>query len=322
MPTKSKKSTSKLDCCDNFRIIVSDDIMLAKSIVSSKYENDYGKAILLDDALANRQLFIGKSFLDKSKKCYICKNIDNLAKSDNLWDDILSGKYLNGNVLVYICDKLDSRTKFAKKFKSNIFTVKPESVDISEIYPDCKCVSKDNRDELFKRCNYSVTKFLLEFHKLLNYKDYFDSITPCSEHDFYDINDIFDLLMSNNCFVNMVNDDMFKLSEYIMTQQIDKVYKFIEDANKTDFDFGLLSVLYNNFRNLYIYGCASKTGRLDTTSLSSFIQKNMSRYLQYYNSQRILKILSFLQNLDYKIKSGNIDSDYALNYMLCGVLSK
>ncbi len=317
----TKKSNSASDICENFRIIVTDDIMLAKIIISSKFEQTHGVINLIDDATVNRQLFIGKSFLTGNvKKCYVCKNIEPLIKNDSIWDDLVSGKYLNGHALIYICDKLDSRTKFAKKFKSAIFTVKSDSLDIVSVFPECSELSKDRRDLLFKRCNNNVTKFMSEFQKLMLYHQYC-LLYNTDNTDFSTLDDDFDYMMNDNAFINLVNEDMFKLSEYIMTQQNDKVYKYIADLSKTEFDFGLLSVLYNNFRNLYIYGCANKLGYLSTTNLTPFVQNNMKRYLPYYSSKRILEILSFLQKIDYGIKSGTIDSDYAFEYMLSGVLS-
>lgn len=318
--TTAKKSAPS-EICENFRIIVTDDIMLAKSIINGKFEQTHGDINLIEDATASRQIFIGKSFLTGSaKKCYVCKNIEPLIKSENIWDDLASGKYLNGHALVYICDKLDSRTKFAKRFKSAIFTVKSDSLDIASVFPDCDKLSKDRRDLLFKRCNNNVTKFMSEFQKLMIYHQY-ELLDNFDKMDNPTLDDHFDEMMQSNAFVNLVNEDMFKLSEYIMTQQHDKVYKYINDLSKTDFDFGLLSVLYNNFRNLYIYGCANKLGYLGTTNLTPFVQNNMKRYLPYYNSKRILEILSFLQKIDYGVKSGNIDSEYAFDYMLSGVLS-
>lgn len=318
--TTAKKSASS-EICENFRIIVTDDIMLAKTIIAGKFEQTHGSINLIEDAIASRQIFIGKSFLTgNAKKCYVCKNIESLIKAETIWDDLASGKYLNGHSLVYICDKLDSRTKFAKRFKSAIFAVKSDSLDIASVFSDSNNLSKDRRDLLFKRCDNSVTKFMSEFQKLAIYHQtkLLDTNDKTVE---LTLDNSFDEMLEANAFVNMVNEDMFKLSEYIMTQQHDKVYKYINDLSKTDFDFGLLSVLYNNFRNLYIYGCANKLGYLGTTNLTPFVQNNMKRYLPYYNSKRILEILSFLQKIDYGIKSGGIDSEYAFDYMLSGVLS-
>lgn len=311
------KSSSKINkpkgCCDNFRILVLNDITLAHNIIESKYSNSFNRITYINNPFDNQHLFTAKSFLNKSnvKNCYVCKNIDSLIKNEDYWDSILSGSFLNGNALVYICDKLDLRTKFAKKFKPAIFSIKPENINIVEIFSDSQVLSEDNRNKLFYLCNNNVTKFISEFNKL-------DCYCKSIKSDDYDGN--FEIMLSNNLFSSSVADNTFVLSEYIMTQQHDKIYKFINDCAKTDFDFGLLTILYNNFRNLYIYGCANKINKLNTTGLSPFIQSNMKRYLPYYNSKQILYILNFLQNLDYSIKSGSIISDLPIDYMLSGVL--
>lgn len=308
----SSKSNSSCSC-DNFRIIVVDDIELAKSIINSKYYEDFGSIRYINDPISNRILFNGKSFLtkDKSKFCYVCKNIDPLIKNEDVWDDMLSGRFLNGHALVYICNKLDLRTKFAKKFKPVIFSVNPENIDISTIVEESNKLSKARRDMLFYKCNRNVTKFISEFDKLLQY---------CSSIETDDYNSVFDSLDGCGLFSSSVEDNTFTLCEYIMTQQADKVYEFISNTGKKDFDFGLLTILYNNFRNLYIYGCANKVGRIDKTGLNSFIQSNMRRYLPKYNAREILRILRFLRTLDYSIKSGSVVSDLSIEYMLCGVL--
>ena len=310
---KVKKSKKVDSCCSNFRILVIDDIEFAKSIISSKYLNDFGGIKYINDPFTNRLLFNGKSFLvsDKTKHCYVCKNIDSLIKNEDSWSDFLSGKFLNGHALIYICNKLDLRTKFAKTFKSAIFSIKPENVDISTIIEDSNKLSKDRRDLLFYKCNHNVTKFMSEFDKVVQY---------AGALNIDDYNSIFDKLNDLNLFSTSVEDNAFTLSEYIMTQQSDKVYELILNSGKKDFDFGLLAILYNNFRNLYIYGCATKVNKLESTGMSAFIQSSMRRYLPHYNSKQILRILKFLQRLDYSIKSGSIISELPIDYMLSGVL--
>ena len=308
--SKSKTNVLKVD---NFRIIVTDDIALAKSIIESKYSKNYGQIKYLDNPFESRHLFTSKSFLcsGNNKYCYVCKNIDSLIKNENDWDAVLSGKFLNGNVLVYICNKLDLRTKFAKKFKPVIFSINSDSINISDVFDKSLKLSKTNRDTLFKMCNNSVTKFISEFDKLDCYCD-FEKI------DDYD--DAFNKLLSDGLFANHINYDTFILVNYIMTRQIDKVYKFISNSGKLDFDFGLLTILYTNFRNLYIFGCAAKLNKLSSTTLTPFMQSNMRKYISYYTAKDILNIMKFLRDLDYSIKKGSVISEFALDYMLCGVL--
>lgn len=309
-----KKNDTAIEPVGNFRIITTDDIALAKSIILNKFENTHGKIRFISDLESSHHLFTSNSFLDKTKKCFVCKNIESLIKSEDLWDSIISGKFLNGHALVFICDKLDSRTKFAKKFKPFIFTVNTESLDVSTIVGGSVVnLSRDNRDKLFKQCLYNVTKFESEFNKIEILYDAYEGQ--------YSFDDIYEMIDSSGGFVNMVSDDMFKLSSYIMKQQIDKTYAYLDAIGDYSFNFGLLTVLYNNFRNLYIYGCAKATGRLESTGMNSFQQKSCENYLQFYTSKRLINILAFLQKLDFNIKSGKIDSNYALEYMLCGVFS-
>lgn len=315
--SKSNKNNKSMTSHDNFRIIVTDDLALAKYIISSKYSKIYGDIKIIDDPFNSRYLFTSKSFLldktkNQNKHCFVCKCIDSLIKNEEYWESILSGSFLNGHVLVYICEKLDMRSKLAKKFKQYIFSIKSNSVDISSISDEFLKLSKDRRDLLFYLCNKNVTKFISEFNKLVAYSN------SIKRQD--DLDAVFDEMRLTNLFANLIQDDMFELSEYIMTQQKSKVYKYLFNLQKTEFDFGLLSILYNNFRNLYIYGCANKLNVLQSINMSSFIQNNMKRYISYYNSKQILGILSFLQDLDYKIKSGKVSSEYALDYLLCGVL--
>ena len=99
------------------------------------------------------------------------------------------------------------------------------------------------------------------------------------------------------------------------------VYKKLYLLNKTEFDFGLLVNLYNTFRMLYIYEECTANNALANSGLTAFNIKTVSKFHNRYTKQQLLGILRFLQKVDIGIKQGLLSADYALDYMIVGVLS-
>lgn len=297
-----------------FKIICCDDPVLLEFYIHSEFP-DYTKISYIDDPFASRQLFIGKSFLtisnDSSLVCYICKNQDVFLSAEKYWDSLLNDTFSKKHLLLLVVDKIDSRTKFSKKFKSDTITLDASKFNICAVLPAAKALKKEQLTDMFNNCGQSFTKLKSEFDKVIKFADY----------SHLSVQNAYDELIQNNALTSSVDDNVFNLVEDIINKDIKSVSKKLYILDKTEFDFSLLVNLYNTLRNLYMYEECIARGTLNTSGLSTFTIKNVAKFHNKYTKTQLIGILRFLQKIDTGIKSGTLSSDYALDYMIVGVLS-
>lgn len=297
----------------SFKIICSDDLILLEYLVHLEFPNCEGP-IPIDDPFQNRQKFIGQSFLTTAgskRKCYLCKNPEVFISAEQYWNNLLSGKFCKTNDLVLAVDKLDSRTKFAKTFKSSVITPDITKIKITSVLPEVKVLTKDQYTQLFSNCGQSFTKLYNEFNKIKCY----------AEAREISVSEAYNELNLVGFLPQSVDDNVFSLVEDIVSKNAKNILTKLSVLDKTEFDFSLLVNLYNTFRMLYIYEECVARNTLANSGLTPFNIKVVSKFHGKYSRAQLLGIMRFLQKLDTEIKQGVISSDYALDYMIVGVLS-
>ena len=298
----------------SFKIICSTDLVLLEYLVHKEFPDCAGP-IPIDNPFEDRQKFIGQSFLDTAlnnkRKCYLCKNLEIFISAEKYWDSLLSGKFCKTNNLILAVDKLDSRTKFTKLFKN--VTINPDlsKIKITSVLPELRALNSSQCLELFENCGKSFTRLYNEFTKIDLY---------ASARDL-DISEAYTELCNASLLPQKADDNVFNLVEDIVNKNVKSILNKLYVLDKTDFDFGLLVNLYNTFRMLYIYEECVARNTLANSGLTPFNIKTVSKFHGRYSRAQLLGILRFLQKLDIEIKQGLISSEYALDYMIVGVLS-
>ena len=113
----------------------------------------------------------------------------------------------------------------------------------------------------------------------------------------------------------------FNLIEAIMKRQSQKALKIFQELkDKGINDMGLLTLLYNNVRNV-IKIQLSPNPTPENTGLKSnqfwAIKKNT---VGYYSKDDLLYIFGLLTDMDRKIKTGEIPTDKSFEYILSKIL--
>lgn len=134
-------------------------------------------------------------------------------------------------------------------------------------------------------------------------------------------NSVFEKFVSDNVFGDLENYNSFNLIEAIMKRQSQKALKIFQELkDKGVNDMGLLTLLYNNVRNV-IKIQLSPNPTPENTGLNSnqfwAIKKNT---VGYYSKDDLLYIFGLLTDMDRKIKTGEIPTDKSFEYILSKIL--
>ena len=250
------------------------------------------------------------------KKLVIVYNIESLIKKDDKNNDIYVSeliKYLNNqsdNILIISGKSLPNRKKLITSFDSFSTKIEANSFDINsyikELLDDYK-VSNNDIELLKTYCSNDLLRIKNEIEKLKIYKLEEKQITR---------NDIESLVKKD---LDKTIFDLINSVEKGTKNRSFDIYKELKEQNEEDMK--ILSMLANNYRLIYqIKNLAyTKTDNEIKEILGISNPKRISvlRSKGYnYTNKELEGILSYLADLDYKIKNGLMDKETAVYLFL------
>ena len=250
------------------------------------------------------------------KKLVIVYNIESLIKKDDKNNDIYVSeliKYLDNqsdNILIISGKSLPNRKKLITSFDSFSTKIEANSFDINsyikELLDDYK-MSNNDMELLKTYCSNDLLRIKNEIEKLKIYKLEEKQITR---------NDIESLVLKD---LDKTIFDLINSVEKGTKNRSFDIYKQLKEQNEEDMK--ILSMLANNYRLIYqIKNLAyTKTDNEMKEILGISNPKRISvlRSKGYnYTNKELEGILSYLADLDYKIKNGLMDKETAVYLFL------
>lgn len=263
--------------------------------------NETKMSVIIDDAY-NMPLF-------SENKLIIVDNInsfDGTGKKDELLENYLSNSNKN-TIIIFIdhTDKLDERKKIVKsitKCECNNININDFAKKLFLEYE----ISTSTLNILIDRVGTNLYNLEQEINKLKIYKINDKKITD---------QDI--LFASKN-----IEDDIFSFVDYIVKKNTEKVLEIYNDLlKKNNEPIALIVMISNQFRLLYQVKELYLKGNNEST-IASILEVHPYRVklalekCHNYTSKILLSYLEKLADLDYDIKSGNIEADSGLELFL------
>jgi hypothetical protein len=215
--------------------------------------------------------------------------------------------FRESNVII-IANKISPE---AKTFYKNILIEIPKIVDWQlkdMVYSYCKGVNTKYLDWLIKECNEDVNRLYNECLKLSIFRE-------------EDRPTLFDSMDADGAFDDLTSNTIFNLSNAIVKKDVNLVKSMYNDIRNIGVsDFGLLTVLYNNFMNVV----AIQMG-INPTAEKLGMKPNQFNAVRYncgkYSNSQLVSIVRFLSELDFKIKSGELPTNILIDYMITSIMS-
>lgn len=230
--------------------------------------------------------------------------------------DLLT-KYLNSNnsntilIFVVLKDKIDTRKKITTLFKNvgKIEEYNPTN-DISKIVINLfkpYQINNKNVNLLINRVGNNLSLLSSEIEKIKIYKENDLNIEE---------NDIINLTHKN------IDMDIFKLIDNILLSNKKQALECLEEMIKYGEEpIAIIIMLANQIRIMYQSKLLIKKGYSeheisDILEIHEFRVKKALEKSRNYTDKKILSKLEELADLDYNIKSGNIDKDIGLELFI------
>ena len=220
-------------------------------------------------------------------------------------DEILFNK---DNVIV-IAKKID---KASKKFYGDLVIEVPKLVDwqIKDmVYSFGTGIDKKYLDWLIQHCSGDVNRLYQEMTKLTIFSD------SEKKHLFED-------MIDDGAFDDLSSNTIFNFTNAILKKDYNSLKLIYEEIDNIDVnDFGLLTILYNNFLNVvHIQLGVNPTASSLNMSQGQF--NAIKHSCGYYSGNQLIDIVKMLSDMDRRIKSGEFPTNIMRDYMVLSILSQ
>ena len=261
----------------------------------------------------------GKKSLNKSIKVYVVTEDTAFLTKDESWENVRKSMHKNYVILRY--HALDKRSAFVKKNQQNIVEFSHLSDEVLQqyIYRDLPDLSYENASKLISYCNNDYGRILMEVDKIWQAQ----SSRLSNFNINLDSNDCFEELDKQGLFHKEIGDITFELTDAVLGGYPEKAIQKLDEAKrKGEPAMMIASILYNGFRNLLAYqGLGSnKQGAVERTGLSKGDIWRCSKNVGGYNIEEVKRNMLICQNIESWIKTGTVDEDIALEYLVLSCL--
>ncbi len=216
-------------------------------------------------------------------------------------------------ILSVVSDKLDERKKIVKLLRQNAKVIYKEMIDekdlprfvINEFKNDGYEIDYSTARYFVNYVGQNVDIILSEIEKMVIYKDDDNKIT---------MNDI------NNISCKGLNDNVFDLTDGIMKKDFKKVYECYKDLMfLKEEPIKIIALLANQFLLTYQAKLLSLSGK-NSGEIASLLKVHPYRIKLAletdYSVDDLKDVLKKLHELDFNIKTGNLDKTFGLDSFL------
>lgn len=296
---------------NNFYIMSGEEIAVQdiyiKKIAECKQLN-----ILRADTIAEITVKLNNKAFISSSYCYIVHNDNDFLKAENSWDKVISS--IDNNILILIYDNIDKRSKFYKRFINDIAVFEHLGEDILIKYIQKQIdLSVNNCKMLIDICEYDYSRILLEIDKIQQYK--YDVPINMS----YD--EVFRQLVNDGTIYKPPKDAIFDLVDSVCRGQIDKSYLLYEDCKAINENpLAIISVLYNNMKQILQVQSCNNSDIAKSTGLTNWQIMQAKDKIGAYSIRELVNALKVIQKTEQAIKTGEIEQDIAIDYIMLNIL--
>ena len=302
----------------HFLILYGEEQKIIDIYIQNILNSVEGKRVVLDN-VSQAIKDNGKKSLDKSVKVYVATEDTAFLTKDESWENVRKSMHKNYLILRY--HALDKRSAFVKKNQQNIVEFSHLSDEVLQqyIYRDLPDLSDENASKLISYCNNDYGRILLEIDKIWQAQ----SSRLSNFNINLDSNDCFEELDKQGLFHKEIGDITFELTDAVLGGYPELAIKKLDEAKrKGEPAMMIASILYNGFRNLLAYqGLGSnKKGVMERTGLTKGEIYGCSKHIGGYSLSEVKRNMLFCQSVESGIKTGKIDSEIALEYLVLSCL--
>lgn len=313
MTVQELQERIKKKTLDNLYIFTGEETAVLRLYLDKAVQSTGCTSIIRADAVQDITSKLSQKSFIATSSVYIIYNDYDFYKTVGGVDKLQ--RLIENNCVFLIYSTISKSDRFYKDNKDAIIIFERLGNDVLMKHISKQInLSGDRCEMLIKYCDSNYDRILSEIEKLKCYAGTADA----------DWNSLFDEFINNGVIYRDEHFDIFEFCNLISGGYIREVFEKCRGKElllQNDL-LGIISVLYNNIKNMLVVQSYRGDSRYisDITGLSMWQINKIREVMGAYTINELLYIMKFLHKLEQRIKVGEIDMDYALDYMLVGVL--
>lgn len=290
-------------------IFTGDELALQDIYIDKICEISGLEKVVVDNLKSVYSKLSARTLVKVPPKIYCIRNDEHYVKDDKVWDKVMQGKNQGNNIIVFRYTGLDKRGKFCKAHESILteFAFVGESLLVNRL----KAITKwpiQYCEDLVRICGCNYGRIQNELYKL----------QTLAKVNNYSLGNAYIEAKKHNLIHKEIGDIIFDFTNAVVERNIVKAYELYEQLKKTDEGpVKLISVLYNSFRNIMIVQSTPANERTeDVLGLSKGQIFVTAQKCDRYTIYEIVDIVQLLQKAEKGIKTGELDVNFIMEYLL------
>lgn len=310
MELMTLKNHIKTNRFDNIYIFAGDEWKV-QQIYIEQMTKVIGRRVYLDSVTELIQK-LSRTLFNSSRTLYLLRDDKEYMMNEKAQKRVL--ETLSDNVLVLLVSSVDKRTKFYKTYSDSFieFNALEHAVLKRYVQKQIK-LSDKNTERLMEVCENNYGRILLEI----------DKIQKCYT-SVENLDEVFEILISQNVIYQPPYDAVFDFVDEVLHRHRSKAFDLYEQCKAIgESTLVMLSVLYTNAKQvLQVQSCkTSDTAQIGkTTGLTAWQIKKAREKLNRYSVGELVYMLKLIHSVEKGIKTGRIEEEYAMQYVLVNVL--
>lgn len=255
-------------------------------------------------------------------RVFIVRDDKDFLKADKEWGKVFKAAENSTDYFILVYATMDRRSKFYKQNQDKLCEFEKLSSSVLATYIDklLPGMTKYQKETFAEVCECNYSRILLEADKVKHFAQTLDSRTPG-----YNISygDCFEKLLHLGVIYRPIGDITFFFTDAILTRNYKDTAKYLAQAKASgESEILTLSVLYNGFKQiLMVQGLGKDQSEpCKRTGLTPW-QVKMSKEKQgHYSIAELINALKVIRFVEKGIKTGEIDSDVAVEYVIVNIM--
>lgn len=210
--------------------------------------------------------------------------------------------------LYVITSKIDKKTK--ELFDEYIVEIpKLETWQIKDyVYSNTEGIDPKNLDWLIEVCQGDINRIDNELAKIKLFSE--------NEQKY-----LFDSMKSEGAFRDVSTFNVFNITNAITSKDMTSLLNSLREIKSIDAEpLGVVTLLYQGFRKL-IQVWLAKNPTPDNTGLKPNVIYAINKSPRVYNKNQLLKCFLEMTDIDRKLKTGQIEISWLIDYTICKILT-
>lgn len=256
--------------------------------------------------------------LTSSSKLFLLRDDTEIQSSDKITTQRITDS-LKDNFLIHILTTTDKRKKYYKENQDRIVDFEPLSDSALKKYIKREInLSDENCQRLIEICEHDYGRCLLEIDKIKRYYLYHQIATDRFGVN-YDVS--FQELLKDGTIYQPPYDAIFDLVAAILDRKVNKAFDLLEQSYAVgEATMVMLSVLYNNAKAVLQVQTYKGDNLSRATGLTGWQIKNAKPHVRKYSDKELIHMMQMIQKVESGIKTGQIEDEIAMPYLLVSVL--